>query len=43
VTSLLVGASLIVAGQIIDGDAGTAASVGGAIIGAYGVSFGPPV
>lgn len=36
-TWLLVGASLVVAGVIIDGDAGTALSVGGAVIGVYGV------
>ena len=36
-TWLLVGASLVVAGVIVDGDAGTAMSVGGALIGVYGV------
>jgi hypothetical protein len=36
-TWLLVGAALIGAGLIIDGDAGTALSVGGALLGAYGV------
>jgi hypothetical protein len=36
-TWLLVGAALVGAGLIIDGDAGAALSVGGALLGAYGV------
>jgi hypothetical protein len=37
VTFLLVGAALIGAGLIIEDDAGAAVSVGGAVLGAYGV------
>lgn len=37
VTWLVVGASLMGAGLLIDGDAGTALSVGGAFVAAYGV------
>jgi hypothetical protein len=37
VTWLVVGVSLLGAGLLIDGDAGTALSVGGAFIAAYGV------
>jgi hypothetical protein len=37
VTFLLVGGALLGAGLIIDGDAGAAVSVGGALVGAYGV------
>jgi hypothetical protein len=37
VTWLVVGAALIGAGLLIDGDAGTAVSIGGALLGAYGV------
>jgi hypothetical protein len=37
VTWLVVGASLLGAGLLIDGDAGTALSVGGAFVAAYGV------
>jgi hypothetical protein len=36
-TWLVVGASLIGAGMLVDGDAGTALSVGGALVGVYGV------
>jgi hypothetical protein len=36
-TFVLVGAALIGAGLLIDGDAGAAVSVGGAVLGAYGV------
>jgi hypothetical protein len=36
-TWVIVGAALIGAGMLVDGDAGTALSVGGALIGVYGV------
>jgi hypothetical protein len=36
-TLLLVGGALIGAGMLIDGDAGAAVSVGGALLGGYGV------
>ena len=36
-TFLVVGVSLIAAGLLIDGDAGAVVSVGGALVGAYGV------
>lgn len=36
-TYVLVGGALIAAGLLIDGDAGAAVSVGGAVLGAYGV------
>jgi hypothetical protein len=37
VTWIVVGAALLGAGLLIDGDAGTALSVGGALVGVYGV------
>jgi hypothetical protein len=37
VTWIVVGAALLGAGLLVDGDAGTALSVGGALIGVYGV------
>jgi hypothetical protein len=37
VTWIVVGAALLGAGLVVDGDAGTALSVGGALIGVYGV------
>jgi hypothetical protein len=36
-TWVVVGGALIAAGLVIDGDAGAAVSVGGAVLGAYGV------
>jgi hypothetical protein len=37
VTWIVVGAALLGAGLLVDGDAGTALSVGGALVGVYGV------